>query len=185
MTELDFSLVLYAYDPWHPYHAVNELEVYCELLEHLQDKIDCLEERGEGGKIALINVQAVLSSYAFEIAMKSLWSLDNPGEPICRTHDIVKIFDDLREETQKSLEELQLTRQLLKRTPKPFVSNRYSMENKNTEDDKYTKEHESRKVTLYYPPLLRGLRQLLRDTLEDMNEGASEVRLETVDLSGE
>ena len=115
MTKINFiSKMLFSeYDPWHPHHAVNEIEIYCELLEHLQDRIDCLETRGRDEEVALLNVQAVISSYAIEIAMKSFWALDFPGECVPHTHDIVEIFDALKEETVKSLEGFQLTRQVL------------------------------------------------------------------------
>ena len=97
-------------------------------MDHLQDKIDALETRGKGEEVALLNVQAVISSYAIEIAMKSLWALDHPDKSILRTHDLVEIFDDLKEETVKSLERLQWTRQELEEPREPFISNRYSME---------------------------------------------------------
>ena len=58
----------------------------------------------------------------------------------------------------KSLEELQLTRQVLQDMPTPFTSNRYSM------------EHGSRKITLYPPPLLGQLTQLLSDKLRESKE---------------
>ena len=79
-------------------------------------------------KAALIDVKAVISSYAIEIAMKSLWALDHPDKSVPHTHDLVKIFDDLKEETKSSLEDLQLTRDVLERMPTPFTNNRYSME---------------------------------------------------------
>ena len=189
MTKINFiSKMLFSkYDPWHPHHAVNEIEIYCELLEHLQDRIDCLETRGRDEEVALLNVQAVISSYAIEIAMKSFWALDHPGESVRYTHDLVKIFDDLKEETVKSLEGFQLTRQVLEGTPKPFISNRYSMEHDicSTVHDGYSMEHDRRVVTLYRPLLLRKLAQILRDTLEDMDEEISKALFTTVTLSAE
>ncbi len=173
-------------DPWHPHHAINEIEVYSDLLDHLQDRIDCLKPRDGNERVALINVQAVLSSYAFEIAMKSLWALDHLYESVPHEHSVVKIFNGLKDETKKSLEEFQLTRQVLEGTPKPFVTNRYSMEHEicSTIQDGYYMERDRRSVTLYSQLLLRKLAQILRDKVKDI-EGASPILLETVDLSAE
>ena len=174
-------------DPWHPHHAVNEIEIYCDLLEHLQDRIDCLETRGRDEEVALLNVQAVISSYAIEIALKSFWALDRPGESVRRTHDLVKIFDGLKDETKKSLGGLQLPRHLLERAPAPFISNRYSMEHDIhfTIQDGYYMERDRRVVTLYRSLLLRKLAQILRDTLEDMGEEISKALFTAVTLSTE
>lgn len=125
------------------------------MLEHLQDKIDGLETRGKDEEAALINVQAVISSYAVEIAMKSLWALDHPDKPIPHTHDLVKVFDGLKEETRKSLEGIQLTRQVMEVMPKPFISNRYSM------------EKGGRDISVYQTSFLRDVAQFLRDKLEE------------------
>ena len=175
MTEINFTTHWFfsEYDPWLPHRAIDEIEVYSELLEHLQDRIDSLETRGRDEEGTLTNVYAVISSYAVEIAMQSLWALDHLGEPVLRTHDIVELFDDLNDETRKSLEGFPLPRQVLEGTREPFFSNRYSM------------EHESRSVTLYHPLLLRKLTQLLRDTLEDRQEDVRKTLIKKVKLSGE
>ena len=140
---------------WHSYDAVDEIEIYCELLDHLQDKIDALETRGKDEEVTLSNVQAVISSYAIEIAMKSLWALDHPDESVPHTHNLVKIFDGLKEETVKSLEGLQLARQVLQDMPTPFTSNRYSMEGN------------GKRMSIYQTPFLREFAQLLKDKVEE------------------
>ena len=155
---IPFERFLLGNEYWHSYDAVDEIEIYCELLDHLQDKIDALETRGKDEEVTLRDVQAVISSYAIEIAMKSLWALDHPDEPGLRTHNLVKIFDGLKEETVKSLERLQLTRQELERMPAPFTSNRYSMEG--------VKE----RITVYQTPFLREFAQLLKDKVEENRE---------------
>ena len=132
-----------------------------------------METRGRDEEVALLNVQAVINSYAIEIALKSFWALDHPGEPVRRTHNFLKIFDGLKDETKKSLGGLQLTRQELENTPELFISNRYSM------------ERDRRVVILYRPLLLRKLAQILRDTLEDMDEEIRKALLTTVTLSDE
>lgn len=140
---------------WRSYRAIDEIVVYCDLLDHLQEKIDALETRGKDEEATLASVQVVISSYALEIAMKSFWALDHPDKIVPPTHDLVKLFDGLKEETKKALEGPELTREVLEVMPKPFVSNRYSMENGNRD-------------TVFHPPsLLRNLTQLLRDKLED------------------
>ena len=189
MTETNFITNMFysEYDPWHPYHAVNEIEVYCDLLEHLQDRIDCLEARDRDEKVALLNVQAVINSYAIEIAMKSFWALDHPGESVLHTHDLLKIFDGLKGETKKSLEGLQLPRQVLERASTPFISNRYSMEHDicSTIQDGYAVEHDRRVIALYHPLLLRKLAQILRDTMEARAEDINKALFKTVTLSAE
>ena len=143
---------------WYSYDAVDEIEIYCELLDHLQDKIDALETRGKDEEVTLSNVQAVISSYAIEIAMKSLWALDHPDTSVPHTHNLVKIFDGLKEETVKSLEGLQLARQVLQDMPTPFTSNRYSMEGN------------GRRISIYQTPFLREFAQLLKDKVEENRE---------------
>ena len=34
--------VLFGNEHWRSHRAINQIEIYCELLEHLQDKIDAL-----------------------------------------------------------------------------------------------------------------------------------------------
>ena len=143
---------------WLSSRAIDEIEVYCDLLKNLQDRVDSLETRGKDEEVTLINVQAVISSYAFEVAMKSLWALDNPTECVPHKHNLVIIFDGLKEETVKSLKQLQLTREVLEKWPNPFFRNRYSMESS------------SSKVTVYPTRLLRPLIQLLRYKLEESRE---------------
>lgn len=140
---------------WRSYYAINEMEIYGELLEYLQEKIDALETSQKEEKTALIYVQAVISSYAFEIAMKSLWALDFSDECVPRTYDLVAILDALKDETKRSLEGFHLTRQVLERMLTPFTSNRYSMEG--------VKE----RVIVYEAPGLRDLAQLLTEEIEE------------------
>ena len=139
---------------WRTYRAIEELEIYCELLEGLQDRIDSLETHGQSEEVTLLNVQAVLSSYAIEIAMKSLWAIDNPANCVPHKHDLTILFDGLDSETVKSLGQLQLTRESLENSPVPFVTNRYSMEIAN------------RDIVIFQSGILRTLIGLLSDKLE-------------------
>ena len=91
---------LFGNEHWRSYRAINEIEIYCDILENLQNRIDSLETRYKDEEVTLTNVQAVISSYAFEIAMKSLWALDNPADPVPHTHCLPTIFDGLKEETR-------------------------------------------------------------------------------------
>ena len=97
MTIISVSFERFAFgnEHWRAYRAMDEIEIYCDLLENLQDRIDSLETRGKDEEVTLCNVQAVISSYAFEIAMKSLWALDNPSETVPPTHDLPTILDGL------------------------------------------------------------------------------------------
>ena len=150
--------LLFGNEYWRSYRAIDEVEVYCNVLENLQDEVDSLETRGKDEEVTLINVQAVISSYAFEVAIKSLWALDNSSALVPHKHDLLLFFDGLKEETVKSLEQLHLTRKILEYCPKPFFSNRYSMENSN------------RVITVYPTRLLRPLVQLLKDKLEESKQ---------------
>ncbi|GEM_PF-2957696 len=150
--------LFFGHEYWSSDNAIDEIEVYCELLDHLQDKIEALDTRGKDEEVTLFNVQAVLSSYAIEIAMKSLWALDHPDESIPHTHNLADIFDQLEDETKKSLEGLRLNRQVLGRMPTPFTSNRYSM------------EHVDKETSVYKAPFLRDVTQLLEDKLEENRE---------------
>ena len=149
---------LFGNEHWRSYRAIDEVEVYCDLLENLQDRIDSLETRGKDEEVTLTNVQAVISSYALEIAMKSLWAFDNPAQCVPHEHNLGIIFDGLQEDTVRSLKRLELTREVLREWPTPFVSNRYSMESS------------SRDITVYPTQLLRSLIGLLQDKLEDTRE---------------
>ncbi len=146
-----------------------------------------METRGRDEEVALLNVQAVINSYAIEIALKSFWALDHPGEPVRRTHNLLKIFDGLKDETKKSLGGLQLTCEVLEETPELFISNRYSMEHDIhfTIQDGYYMERDRRDVTPCPPLLLRKLAQILRDTMEDMDEEIRKALLTTVTLTDE
>ena len=143
---------------WRSNRAIDEIEIYCDLLENLQDRIDSLETRGKDEEATLINVQAVMSSYAVEIAMKSLWALDNPAESVPHIHNLAIIFDGLKDATVRSLKLLQLTREVLETQPSPFFSNRYSM------------ECSSRDITVYQTRFLRSLIQLLKDKVAETRE---------------
>lgn len=135
--------VLFGHKNWRSYRAIAETEIYCELLDYLQDRIESLNTRGKDEEATLASVQVVISSYALEIAMKSFWALDHPDETVPPIHNLVELFDGLREETKKSLEGSELTRAVLEVMPKPFTSNRYSMEEGN------------RDTVFYSPSLLR------------------------------
>ena len=105
---------------WDTSTAIDEIKVYCILIDHLDDKIDLLENSDKNEKSAMINVQAVISSYAIELAMKSLCALDNPDNNVPHEHDLTKILEKLNTDTVKSLERLHLSHEELKRFPAPF-----------------------------------------------------------------
>ena len=155
ITRISLEQFMFGNRHWRSYRAVDEIEVYCDLLENLQDRIDSLETRGKDEEVTLRNVQAVISSYAFEIAMKSLWALDNSEKSVPHEHDLPLFFDGLQEETVQVLKHLQVTREILEVKPKPFMSNRYSMEDRN------------RTIRVFSFETLRPLAQLLRDKVEE------------------
>ena len=103
----------------------------------------------------LINVQAVISSYAFEIGLKSLWALDHPGEEVPKKHDLVELFVGLGQGTVQSLNKLGLKRKSLEDSPVPFVANRYSMEDAN------------RDIIVFDTGFLRKLAEYIDDKVEE------------------
>ena len=148
---------LFGNEHWRSYRAIDEIGVYSDLLDGLQARIDSLKTHGKDDELTLINVQAVMSGYAVEIAMKSLWALDNSPETPPRGregHDLLRMFDGLKKETVESLGRLQLTREVLKAFPSPFPSNRYSM------------ERGGRDIAVYDSGFLRQLAELLKDKLD-------------------
>ena len=160
MTRISMSLdkLMFGNEHWRSYRAADEVEIYCDVLEFLQDRIESLETRGKDEEVTLVNVQAVNSSYALEIAIKSLWALDHPDDTVPRTHDLLELFDGLSEQTLNALERLHWTRSVVEEWPKPFLSNRYSMEDG------------SRAITVYPSLTLRPLAQLLRDKTAETRE---------------
>ena len=164
MTWISMSLdkFMFGNEHWRSYRAADEIEIYCDVLEFLQGRIESLETRGKDEEVTLVNVQAVNSSYALEIAIKSLWALDHPDDTVLRTHDLLELFDGLNEQTQKALERLHWTKSTVEGWPKPFLSNRYSM------------EEDGRVITVYPSLTLRPLAQLLRDKTEEAREALLE-----------
>ena len=156
--EFSFERIVFGSEYWSTPGAIDEIEIYCDLLDNLQERIDSLETRGKGEEATLIDVQAVISSYAFEIAMKSFWALNNSNKKVPKEHNLLKIFDELAEETVKSFNRLGLTRGILEYSPEPFKSNRYSME--------------LIEKRFLIPParLLRSLIKLLGDKLDESRE---------------
>ncbi len=156
-TGIPIERFLFGNEHWRSNRAIDEICVYSDLLEELQDTIDALEVRGKDEETALVNAQAVISSYAVEIAMKSLWALDNSPATVPRGrqgHNLLRMFDRLKQETVESLGRLQLTRTVLEECPSPFPSNRYSM------------ECGSRDIVVYDAGFLRQLAQVLREKLD-------------------
>ena len=105
---------------WLSNRAIGEVIIYCDLVETLQERIETLETRGKSEEASLGNVQAVISSYAFEIAMKSLWALDNSPECVKHTHNLLELYDELKHDTKNALSKIGLTRNDLVRSPNLF-----------------------------------------------------------------
>ena len=157
-SSIPIQRIIFGNENWRSTRAIDEIEIYCDLLELLQTRIDSLGTRGESEEVTLVNVQAVISGYAIEIALKSLWALDNSPDTVPHKHNLLVIFDGLTEETKDSLRQLLLSRDELQKWPTPFTTNRYSM------------ECGTREVTVYDAQFLRSLIQLLKDRLEEVRE---------------
>lgn len=148
--------LLFGHDYWRSHKAINEMEVYCDLLDIVDQRVSGLENPSTDEGVTLINVKAVLCSYPLEIGMKSLWALDNPdGVVKDLKHDILKLYGGLKSDTVESLKQIGLTKDALEEFPKPFESNRYSM------------EKGSRDIVVYETSFLRDLARLVSAKLED------------------
>lgn len=162
---LSLEHFLYGHDYWRTHRAISEIEIYCVLLENVQDRINSLDTPGREEEAALKNVQAVMSSYALEVALKSFWALDHPTERIPHTHDLARIFggyvskkenfEGFKEETKTSLAQYNLVSELFDRFPEPFYTNRYSMEGS------------GRDIVSYPVDFLRSLNVALKQKLEE------------------
>ena len=146
---------IFGNEHWRSNRAIEEIRIYCDLLDILDDRIDQLANRGREEEVMLINVQAVISSYAIEIGLKSLWALDHPAETVLKTHDLVDLFDELNQITVQALDKLGLARKTLEDSPVPFMANRYSMENAN------------RDITVFDTGFLRQLAEYIDDKVEE------------------
>ena len=147
--------LIFGNEHWRSYRAIQEMEIYCDLLEGLQEREHSLETRGKTEEVTLESVATVISSYAFEIGIKSLWALDNSPRCVPHKHDLLFLFDGLKAETKESLRQLEFTRNELVDCPKPFFSNRYSM------------EKGDRTIFVYQPQFLRSLSKLVQGKLEE------------------
>ncbi len=155
VVSIPIERLVFGNEHWRSNRAIDEIEVYCDLLDCLQKRIDALTTRGKGEEVTLANVEAVISSYAMEIGIKSLWALDNPMNKVPTTHNLIILFNRLSEGTVDSLNRFHLTKKVLEDWPQPFLSNRYSMESG------------SRDIAVYMARFLRSLVQLLKDKLEE------------------
>ncbi len=152
-----FSLehFMHGHDYWRTHRAISEIEIYCVLLENVQNRIDSLDTREREEEIALNNVRAVMSSYALEVALKSFWALDHPTEDVPHIHNLARIFQGLKEETKKLLVQYDVDSELFDGFASPFYTNRYSMEGS------------GRDIVTYPVDFLRSLNAVLKEKLEE------------------
>ena len=170
---VSFERLFFGNKHWSTPGAIDEVEIYCDLLDNLQERVDSLETRGKGEEVTLVKVQAFISTYAFEIAMKSLWTLEHCGKKVPHDHDMLKVFVELEQDTKNALERLEITREILESYPKPFQSNRYSMERLDEEKpgestSELTDEEKRGRRTLlaFHPKFLRSLIELMTNRLD-------------------
>ena len=159
---IPFDQLVFGNPHWDAPQAIDEIMVYSDLIAHLDRQRESLNTRHENEEVTLINVQSVLMAYALEIAMKSLWAMDNPVDCMCHTHDLLYFYKGLQSDTVTSLQDLGLTEDRLKGYPSPFVTNRYSMEYEVPE------QYEKRKV------IVKGI--LLKTTWELATRNAEEKK---------
>ena len=137
---------------WSTTNAMEQIEAFCEVLESLEisDKSSSKDDR-----YARLNVRAVNSSYAFEIAMKSFWALDNPRDKVIHTHKLPEILRGLKKDTLESLEQIGVTpKSIFMGLREPFVFNRYLMEGPGIKPG-----------ATYTSQFLRDVKRVLKETL--------------------
>ncbi len=168
MTQISIPIerLIFGNEHWNADKATNEIEAYCYSMDALQARVDSLEARGKDEEAALINAQAVTSSYALEIAIKSLWAIDNPQDKVEHTHNLLLFFDGLRADTKSALSKIGLDRTALESCSKPFETNRFSMERGHP-----SAVGGSREFTVYPSSFLGQLAALLRERLEKSRAG--------------
>ena len=157
MTWIPFSKERFKFGnvDWRSHRAIREIDVYCDLIEMVQGRIDSLESRGGEEEIAFKSVRAVLSSYVLEVTMKSFWALDNPTKCVPYTHDLPTIYKGFKVETTRTLAQYGIVRESFDDFPKPFLTNRYSMEGS------------TREFVSYRLEFLRSLNLALKQKLEE------------------
>ena len=112
---------------WNVFIAIDEIESFADLIDEWEKETNGMEgckQRRSG----LISTQAIMSSYAFEVAIKTLVWMDNPYKGVAAIHDLPELYKELKEDTKAGLEQIGITYQELKRNPMPVVSSRYLME---------------------------------------------------------
>ena len=152
--------ILFGHDYWRSERAANEIDEYVKLLGKLDDEMDNIVSTSgrnvlsrQQEAIPKMTAYAVISGYALEVGIKSLWALEHPSEKVRRTHKLLGFYDQLTPSTKKTLRDMRLTRGELENCPNPFEANRYSMENG-------TKE-----LMLHDPSFLKSLSLLIRSKL--------------------
>ena len=145
---------LFGHDYWRTDQAIDEMMIYSDLTAQLACRIEALTTRGKDEEVTLRNVQAVLSAYALEIGMKSLWAMDNPDKRMRKTHNLMDIYKGLQSDSVAALHDLGLTEEVVERFPRPFKTNRYSM------------EHDEIEIVVPKASFLEQLAEVLRETLE-------------------
>ena len=148
---------------WNTPQAIDEIVVYCDLIAHIDCRIASPDIRHENEKATMRDVQLMLMAYALEIAIKSLWAMDNPDKRMCRTHALPDLYKGLQTDTTAAIQELGLTEDRLNSFPCPFVTNRFSMEYQ--EQEKYLKEK-----VIVHASFLKQLGELVRETLNKRRE---------------
>ena len=163
---IPFDQVVFGNPHWNTPLAIDEIMVYSDLITHLDRQRELLNIHHENEEVALFNVQSVLMAYALEIAIKSLWAMDNPDKRMCHTHNLLCFYKSLQFDTVTSLQDIGLTEdslKTLKKFPRPFETNRYSMEYE-------TPEQYEKKPVRVKASFLKQLGKLLRETLEKRRE---------------
>ena len=112
---------------WNVFIAIDEIESFADLINEWEKEISEID-RCNQKRFGLIDTQEIISSYAFEVAIKTLVWMDNPYKGFAPIHNLPELYKELKEDTKAGLEQIGITHQELKKNPMPVTSSRYSME---------------------------------------------------------
>ena len=136
---------------WNVSLAIAELEGYAILIAEWR-KEESSPNTSDNKKRALFKTRALISGYAVEVAFKTLFVLDNPGEGFEATHNLLDLHDGLGEETKESLDKADVRREHIEVYPQPFLDNRYFMEGK-----------EGRPILIHQPRELTSIIHIIKE----------------------
>ena len=113
---------------WCSLQAISELQGYCDLVSEWEKEIESTEVCKDR-KCALIDTTAIMSSYALEIAIKSLFPMDKFTCGSRVYTNLLKLYDNKDMKKIQDFKQAGITRQFLENNRAPFIEKLGSMDN--------------------------------------------------------